>query len=1112
MDSSYNIGKNDELDHDSQDYELNNCSHSSENRNIIKCVEYNSKCAPESKEIFEIFSNGVTEYDFNEFCELFSKNVFKSSSESCCTENNPGNELETDLNYSNEKLYEYNYSDLESQELLWESLEWFVNVLEELNQFQSLGFGVTFLMSKLKVLTERVRGEETPKVSQNEEYSSRIEDIRRWIDFINVFRDANNSIYTTYTLLEIMEMKLSHIKYRLIKMLQMKQSNKSKFISADMSISSPQSISLDNVENTPINTPSSTATISSDKGDNDVLCEIWDEQLKKIQILVFNKFRHYLINVIEQLKSLYPSYSYYQMIQFIVYSDLQSRAQRRNDSSNCNVYGILENSYNRIDSVDSSSNGNDGKKNDINGLFKDTEEILEYLEEYYSSRNMNEEKADSYVRRIVDLNRRLIPKYVKINNRLPIYYEGYLNALVCNNIQDGVFQLISSNDHNNYKETHNEKDSYSEEGLEYKSWIYKINVVKLLSKTNLEIVDVVRCSFNGERKLVAFTQGAMRDLFSGTGGSIDGSSYKDYKDTYKELYKDSIIIKSDKELGLERDDEISSSIFFGSDTLNEVASREIEKVMISMLPNFNWYPKLIKYQHNYQSRQTDHNYRTEYEFENIDEEIREGAGTNYIEYMTLEEKIWSNRLNMFNSINERNIRNMLLARNNNVAKRVEYESTNLLVNNKVPFKVLLDYNNYIPIKYTYNEPDNRKDELERGDDKSLSGSNKDNKGSDGVGNMNCDGDVNSTMTTVNSSNISNNGINNNNETLNSNSLDHGNHNSRSISGNASRTRRKDMDKNKKNRASSSGTSSTNTNSADDDNDWIIRLFNSNTNKIFKSRCIDIEVEGDLFPGFYLFNNYKLNCLILPIHEDRFQPQETFQNFSKILQNKIDLIYPPYLQQVNKILSEIGNIKNGNSGQLGGKFAGKYGDFFVTYHTNLTVGSKDKMIINLVFHLVCCDTNINDDVNPIEYAEDTGVILNQIKKMQPVLKGLSRILATCSRRNIQTVHLPVSLKCCYKVNQYNSSVIQADFQTHASGGGGHLNAQLNLGSVTGAKEGVFECNSDYVRCLAVVSYLASLLNKSKYSINNFNLIFPQHLKQTLLPKTAANIFTTRVNMF
>ncbi|UKK02627.2 hypothetical protein MACK_002721 [Theileria orientalis] len=1106
MDSSDSIGNNEELHLDTQDYNINNCSHTSEYRNDVKCVESNSRCVPESEEIFEMFSNGVTEEDFNEFCEIFSKNVFKSNSESFYKEKNPGNEREIDLNHSNENFYEYSYSDLESQELFWESLEWFVNVLEELNQFQTLGFGVTFLMSKLKVLVERVSGNETQKVSQNEEYSDKIEDIRRWIDFINVFRDANNSIYTTYTLLEIMEMKLAHIKYKLIKMLHLKQSNKSKLITPTMGISSPQSSSLDHVENTPINTPSSTATISSDKGDNDVLCEIWDEHLKKMQLLVFNKFRHYLINVIEQLKSLYPNYNYYQMIQLIVYSDLKSQVLKRDDASNNNVDDELDNLYNRINNVNVVDNGDEGKKNDINGVFKDTEEILEYLEQYYSSRNMNEEKADSYVKRILDLNRRLIPKFVKINSKLPIYYEGYLNALVCNNIQDGVFQLISSNEHNNYKE----KDSYSEERLEYKSWIHKINVVKLLSKTNLEVVDVVRCSFNGERKLVVFTQGAMKDLFSSSGGGIGGSSYKDYKETYKELYKDSIIIKNDKELGLDRDDEISSSIYFCSDNLNEVASREIEKVMISMLPNFNWYPKLIKYQHNYQSRQSDHNYKTECEFENIDEELREGAGMEYIEYMSLEEKIWSKRLNMFNSINERNIRNMLLGRNNNVVKRVEYESTNLLVNNKVPFKVLLDYNNYIPIKYTYNEPENKKEELEKRNGRSISGSNTDNKSSHEVGNSNSNGNPNSGLSNVNNTGINNASINHRNNAQNSNSLDQGNHNN-SINRSTSRTRRKNMDKNRKNRFSSSDTSSSRkNNNADEENDWIIRLFNSNTNKIFKSRCIDIEVESDLFPGFYLFNNYKLNCFILPIHENRFQAQETFQNFSKIVQNKIELIYPPYLQQLNKILSN--NNASDSDGELGGKFTGKSGDFFVTYHTNLTVGGKDKMIINMVFHLVCCDTSINDVVNPIEYAEDTEVILNHIKKMEPVLNGLSRILTTCNKRNIQTIHLPASLKCCYKVNQYNSSVIQGDFQTNSSSGGSHLNTQLSLGSGTSSKEGILECNNDYVRCLAVVSYLASLLNKNKYSINNINLIFPQHLKQTLLPKTAANIFTTRVNMF
>eukprot|EP00375_Theileria_parva_P001323 XP_763994.1 hypothetical protein [Theileria parva strain Muguga] len=994
-----------------------------------------------NSELSESFLKGITPENYGKFCELFSKALFNSRNSQPCHDFENNDDLNCTLGQSQDEGEEfeddYEYVEEEFDDFFWGSLEWFVSVLDELNRFESLD------------------SLEQNELLEDSEVLNQISNLKKWIDFINIFRDANSSIYTTYLLLDRMEMKLNYIKYKSIKILHLKLSNTHKSSGSNSSISSkvmqpsnvfsPLNSPFDHFDYTPINTPSSTTTTFSDRSDIDFLCEMWDTKLCKMRIIVYNKFRRYIIGIIKQLKHLYPTNNYYNLVHFILYnsskqslekSDLATGEVTDKTSSACNDVDFVKG-----DSVSSQLEPEPG------------EDILDYLKRYYASKNMSEEKAESYVRRIIDLTNRLIPKFVKIIKKLPVYYEAYLNALVCNNIQDGMFQLISSSttDSSAANLNYKEKDSYREgrdssreDSSDYKWWFYKLNLVMVLGRTNLELIDMVRCSFGESRKLVVFTQGTLKELFNSTTHNYSSDMYM-FKDPLRD--KDTLI-KSDREdKNQKEDEEILNTIYYSYNNLNQVLSEEIDKFILLQLPSFTWYPKLIKHQLPLSSSQT-FNYPTNCDDLGLGTDLLTSRSTEseYVEYLTLEEKVWVNRLNMFNRVNERNIRNFLLKRNNNIPQTIRYDSSGLINTQTVPFNVLLDYNNYIPIKYIYSPEDDgdKENELQR------------------TGSMS----------------------------------------SNHINGRADRNNRKDKD---------------------EENDWLIRLFNNNNNKIMKSNCIDIEIERDLFPGFYLFNNFKLNCLILPIHENTFQSHETFINFSKLVNNKVELIYPSYSKQISKIIFNMNrnhmksgsmvmdefNMNNGNTSEFGSfmkGFRGKLGDFFTTQHTNLVIGTRDKMTVNLVFHLVCCDTTINDDITAIEYAEDTEVILKHMNKIQPILNGLSSILSLCNQFSVHTLHMPASLKCCYKVNQCNSHVIQSDFQCQPSSFGSYSSANFNT------KESVFGCNNDYVRCLAVVSHLASLLNKNKYSIKNFNLIFPNHLKHTLLPKTAANILTSRVNTF
>ncbi|XP_953026.1 uncharacterized protein TA08025 [Theileria annulata] len=1008
-------------------------------------------------DVSELFLKGISTDNYGKFCKLFSRVLFNGRN-TCSKEFKYSCSLNNILGNSQNKREEFEddgeFVQEEFDGFFWDSLEWFVSVLDELNRFESLGFGLPFLYNNLKTYSEAL---EQNEIAENSEVLNQISHLKRWIDFINIFRDANSSIYTTYLLLERMEMKLNYIKCKSIKVLHLKLSNTHKSSASSSSVTSkvaqqsnlfsPLNSPFEHFEYTPTNTPSSTTTIS-DRSDIDLLHEIWDTKLCKMRIIVFNKFRRYIIRIIDQLKNLYPRNNYYQLIHYILYTKNKQTLEKSSVATGdvMDKSGSADNNmdYVKGESVNSELEPEPG------------EDILDYLKRYYSSKNMNEENAESYVRRIMDLTNRLIPKFVKVIKRLPVYYEAYLNALVCNNIQDGMFQLISSsttdsnsanlNNQINYKDKDSYRegrDSSREESTDYKCWFYKINLIMVLSRTNLELIDMVRCSFGDSRKLVVFTQGTLKDLFTSPTHNYSNDMYM-----FKESIRDKdTLIKNDREDKTQKEDEeILNTIYYSYNNLNQVVSEEIDKFILFQLPSFSWYPKLVKYQLPLSSAQT-FNYPTSCDDLGLGADLITSLSTEseYVEYLTLEEKVWVNRLNMFNRVNERNIRNFLLKRNNNTPQVIKYDSSGLLNTQTVPFNVLLDYTNYIPIKYIYSPEDDvdKETELQR------------------------------TGTTSNH-----------------------------INGRVDRQNKKDKD---------------------EENDWLIRLFNNNNNKIMKSNCIDIEIERDLFPGFYLFNNFKLNCLILPIHENTFQTHETFINFSKLVNNKVDLIYPSYSNQISKIIFntvpihaksgstvmdelDMNKEKNVEVDGFNGSFRGKFGDFFTTQHTNLVIGTRERMTVNLVFHLVCCDTTINDDINPIEYAEDTEVILKHMQKIQPILNGISSILSLCNQFSVHTVHIPASLKCCYKVNQCNSHVIQSDFQYQPSNFGSFASQNFNT------KDSVFECNSDYVRCLAVVSHIASLLNKNKYSIKNFNFIFPNHLKHTLLPKTAANILSSRVDTF
>ncbi|AFZ81209.1 hypothetical protein BEWA_006180 [Theileria equi strain WA] len=785
---------------------------------------------------------------------------------------------------------------------LWNSLEWFVDILDNLNRLEALGLGLRY---RIKLLNQ---------VSTNDKEADYLQ---QWIKFETTFRDANNAIYTTYKMLDKLESRLHLIRINSLKALKNRNNDTNTRYRDEFNLQ-----------------VSSNSDIAKDYS---TLSDIWDLKFNDFRTENTRNFHRFTLDVINQLKRVYPDvelYSFY------------------HDSTRSCLRVIQAPAY----TTDPFQTSDEDKVPDKTDLFR-----------LYNEESVPAEDSDSYISRITDLNNRLLPKLVKCVTKLPILTETYMNA--------SLYQALGPSDPESHSNTHstefrtlgyestNKPDSADMKLQEPIENTFHTQLARIFSRTGLEIVDSLRCTFGsskGMRKTIIFSQGMIKDLFIST----FSNGIKNHTDTAEQSKRSEMAmnIKYSKNIGL---------------ITMDLASGEIDKLIQNHLPSFKWSPllpsnyiDLYKPSENIVAGGPDVNDLFLYTLQG------NGDGSRYLDYSTVEEGLWKQRIFTFKKLNEQHIRNIL--RRRNMKNIIEYDSSDTIAyDNFIPFKVTSNFQNYIPIKYSIKQKN----------------------------------DINGS--------------------------------------------------------------------------WITSLSDS---KIFNDYSADIhvEVENELYPGMYFFGNRRLNALILPIHKDEIENNPTFRSIMEISRYKTDFMFPSLLSQVAAWKDKLGDKKPSP------------GSFFVTYHTNLCLGMLsthqidqwDKISISMIFHLVSCDTNIDDNTDPIDYAENPENILSEIERIKPILHGLDNILEFCNRYKITTLTIPAALKCCYKINKTIVSDSMLKLQSNQT----------------------LDCNRDYTRCLAIVSHLATKFNKCSDSLKYVNLVFPSYLKETLLPKMASNIFSGRVNTF
>ncbi|CDR95077.1 hypothetical protein, conserved [Babesia bigemina] len=163
---------------------------------------------------------------------------------------------------------------------------------------------------------------------------------------------------------------------------------------------------------------------------------------------------------------------------------------------------------------------------------------------------------------------------------------------------------------------------------------------------------------------------------------------------------------------------------------------------------------------------------------------------------------------------------------------------------------------------------------------------------------------------------------------------------------------------------------------------------------------------------------------------------------------------------------------------------RLGNVFVSRHSNLCLGSQwsshlDRGSVSLVFYIVCCE-GADAASHPLLDPGSHESILRQSERMRPVLSGLDRILSLCARWKVATLSLPAALSCCFR----------------ADGGSG--------GADSGASEA-------YMRCLATATHLTAGMCRRAYPVA-VNLVFPEALRASGVEKAASTIFSSRMGTF
>ncbi|EDO06196.1 hypothetical protein BBOV_II002400 [Babesia bovis T2Bo] len=314
-------------------------------------------------------------------------------------------------------------------------------------------------------------------------------------------------------------------------------------------------------------------------------------------------------------------------------------------------------------------------------------ETMQLVETYCQNRGINEEMPSEYVNRVTTLTARLLPHIMKDSVGLPIHSNAYLDASVhplnanapgnktkpqksCVNINTSKANIkgYNINSHKNVSGSTME----SQQMPILPTWAHDNPFVNLLKKTNVKVVNALRClpgTNQRYRKLICLSQGNLKDLFKSSDGTV-------------ETVDVSTLLATNDDSNIKA---ISPSVSGPQTVLmalltEDLASYEIDKIVRS------WFPPL---------KQCTDNIQTD---EPNDKELNQRKQIQ--EFDKFQTEIWRDRLAIFEKMNTKFISKLLHERVS-LEPKYQYESSGYAAPlDFVPLRVNVDFRNYAPIKYT----------------------------------------------------------------------------------------------------------------------------------------------------------------------------------------------------------------------------------------------------------------------------------------------------------------------------------------------------------------------------------------------------------------------------
>lgn len=608
------------------------------------------------------------------------------------------------------------------------ALEWLSRTLHHLDALENLGYGMKRRRHQLHCI-ERMKNDEDISECLKEKVTNVL---KGWISFDQRFRDTYAAIAQNYHRLLNMEVNMNLLRTNSLHMLEKEEMNGYDY---GVSIS-----------------PSSKEAIRNSEIYGK-LVSIWYTKLSALRSRNINEFKEYVLDAVSELQHLPIPQQLHILDEVEPTSALTSLVVDESPVTTGAAAASYEftgedvtpeRGHTNEDKVSSESGlgivnnhfeGNKRHNHQKEGVVEysiENEDVQHFVDEgqeeydalvgetvnmfndYCNTRGINDESALDSMNRLTDLKNRLLPRFLKACDKIPVYCDEYMNSL-----HDQFLIYKKCNDkkvdmqrpkNRAAPTTNNGKVDVSPPQIARKTSVVRRNTimqdaqvvlpkwtnynstVRSLSLTNLNVLDVLRCGpsdTNVYRKLVVLTRGSLRDIFLNRGGA-SSTAHVDLR----------ALVHTDKQPHVS-DDDVEEATGSGETHVKgitqslmrallteDLAEDEIDNVVST------WFPKLCWMSNAECSKRED--------IQLDDDEIgwypqnKDLTG----DYTKIHSDAWFSRLRLFHSLTSRHQLH-LRHEATQAEPGIKYDSSFCPnISDFPPLKVLSDFSNHIPIKYT----------------------------------------------------------------------------------------------------------------------------------------------------------------------------------------------------------------------------------------------------------------------------------------------------------------------------------------------------------------------------------------------------------------------------